>query len=86
VAFYSERRAIPELVVHSVKSDGTLGDEIPEERKVKPGVIRDVDFGIMMDPAVAQSLHQWLGEVISEFNKLKEQSGIAASKVKDEPR
>jgi hypothetical protein len=75
IAFYSERQPIPEVVTHHLTSEGILGSEIPEERKVKSAIIRDVEVGIMMDIPVAEALHVWLGQVLAERKKLGDPSG-----------
>jgi hypothetical protein len=75
LAFYSERIPIPEVVTHQLNPDGTLGPEIPEERKMKSGVIREMDFGVMMDVPVAEALHLWLGQLLEAKKKLDQPKG-----------
>jgi hypothetical protein len=82
VCFYSERQPIPESVTHVVGPNGLLGDEIESERKVKPAVIREVDIGVMMDIHVTRALHQWLGNVLAEHEKLASQQTKTPREVK----
>ena len=79
MAFYSERAPIPQQVVHRIKPDGRLGDEIEEERVSKSDIIREVEAEVLMDLATAKSFHTWLTEKIKkleEFLRQKEANDV----------
>ncbi|MFN0168467.1 MAG: hypothetical protein ACKV22_18735 [Bryobacteraceae bacterium] len=67
---YSERPAIPQIVVHPLESSGTLGEEITAERITKGGIVRELEVGLTMNLAVAEGIHKWLGNKISELKVL----------------
>jgi hypothetical protein len=68
-AIYSERLPIPQMTVHKVEGE-TVADEIREERKTKDGVVREIEVGLTMDLATAQTFHDWLGERIKKLQEL----------------
>jgi hypothetical protein len=68
-AIFSERAAIPEMTVHPISAEGTLGEESREERKAREGIVREVEIGLMMDLHAAEGLHQWLGEKIATLKE-----------------
>lgn len=65
VAFYSERNPIPRRVIHSVGSDGKLGEEIGRESR--EAIVREMDFDLFLSLRVAKSVHEWLGARIEEL-------------------
>jgi hypothetical protein len=71
LAFYNERFPIPEVTVHRVDQDGSVAEEIRSERKAKTEIIREVDFGVVLDLEVAKSLLKWLTEKVGEAEKLE---------------
>lgn len=81
-ALYSERSPIPQVTVHPVNADGTLGDEIREERRGKQGIIRDVEVGLLMDLQAAQNFQKWLGDQITQLQKLIDDAHSQKSTVK----
>jgi hypothetical protein len=66
-AIYSERPAIPQMVVQPLK-DGELGD--PIEVVSRPGIVREVEVSLMLDLKVATALQEWLGTKIGELRGL----------------
>ena len=69
IAMYSERPAIPQLVVQEVSPEGRLGAE--KSRIGKDGVAREVEVDLMFDEEVAKAFHDWLGERLKELGKAK---------------
>jgi hypothetical protein len=65
VNLFSERMAIPKLVTHELKPDGSLGEEI--STKGKKYIIRDIVFGLTLTPDVARSIGNWLLKRVEEF-------------------
>ena len=80
--FFSERFAIPTSSTHLVNPNGTLGEEVNEERTSREGVTRELEVNLVMSPQVVSKLHQWLGERLAEF---KTMSDAAAGKKAGNP-
>ena len=68
---YNQRAPIPQVTIHGVEGDN-VSEEIREERQSKEGIVREVEVGLVMDLATAESFYKWLGERIS---KIKEMTG-----------
>jgi len=71
---YSQRAPIPQITTHKVDAEGSVAEEIREERITKDGIVREVEVGIMMDIATAESLHKWLGEKIEASKELRKKA------------
>jgi hypothetical protein len=69
VAFYSERPAIPQLVVQDVTPEGKLGKET--SRVGKEGIARELEVDVMLDEDTAKALHEWLGQRLQELSTAK---------------
>lgn len=67
INFFSERAAIPKRVVYAAgKLENPL--ELTEiEREGKDGIVREVQFGILMDMNMAISFRNWLDSKIEEY-------------------
>lgn len=65
----------PDLVAHSIKPDGGLGDEI--RREPAEGVLfRELQIGILLPIGHAESIAKWMLDKVKEFNdqlKLKQE-------------
>ena len=70
-ALFSERVPIPEVTVQHLGEGGILGDEITEDRKVREGIVREVEVGLMMDLQIAEAFHAWLGANIQSLKDIK---------------
>jgi hypothetical protein len=66
-ALYSERMPIPRLMVHPIGADGNLSP--PVEQDIRPGVVREVEVGLMLDRNAADALRVWLGQQIAELDR-----------------
>ena len=71
VGLYSERAAIPQIMVHDITEAGQVGSEHVEERITRKGIVREVEFGAIMSAEVAKSLVTWLQEKIDLIQKLR---------------
>jgi hypothetical protein len=71
VALYSERSAIPQIMVHEITEKGQVGIEHQEERVGKKGIVREVEIGATMSVETATSLVTWLQEKIDLIQKLR---------------
>src|SRR5690606_2141802 len=68
MSVYTERHAIPQVVVQKVVG-GVLGDEVTEKREGKDGVIRSVQATLHMDYSQAKAISQWLSSQIEQLEK-----------------
>jgi hypothetical protein len=66
ISFFSERQPIPRRVVHKVNPDGTLGDEVKDQRVVRDAVIRDTEVAITMTMDTAKRVKDRLNEIIQK--------------------
>lgn len=82
VSFYSERGAIPQMMVHEI-SGGQVGAEQLEERVSKKGIVREVEVGAAMSVETATSVITWLQEKIDLIQKLRKTAELEKSK--DDP-
>jgi hypothetical protein len=75
-AAYSERPPIPQRQIFSVaetKADGrTLGPELYERRVARDAFVREMAIDIMMSPAVAESVANWLLDQVKVINLINE--------------
>jgi len=67
IAFYSERQAIPQLMVHSRTDAGTLGPPIHEQTVRRKGIIREMDVDVVLGPVALDALMKWLVERKAEM-------------------
>ncbi|PWE33436.1 hypothetical protein DDZ14_04345 [Maritimibacter sp. 55A14] len=72
MSVYTERHAIPQVIVQEVTEEGTLGNEIRDEREGKDGIVRSVQATLHMDLGQAQAVYDWLDKQISEIKKQKD--------------
>jgi hypothetical protein len=69
--FYLERQPLPNELTHSISSEGAIGDVMAVEPKdLNSSLVRYVPCGIVLNYASARNLHQWLGEKISEMERM----------------
>lgn len=84
MTFYSELSTRPKAAVHEVTPEGKLGQEVSKEIG-KTGRIDNIDreyeVAVIMNMAEAKSLHVWLGDKITEWEKKQQelQSGTEKS-------
>ena len=71
VGLYSERAAIPQIMVHDVTESGQVGSERVSERVSKSGIVREVEVGATMSVETAATLITWLQEKIDIVQKLR---------------
>ena len=71
VGFYSERSAIPQMMVHDVTESGQVGPERLSERVGKSGIVREVEVGATMSVETAITFVAWLQEKIDLLQKIR---------------
>ena len=74
VTFFSERQPIPRRVVHKVNSDGSLGDEIIEQRVIRDAIVRDVEIAIAMNFETAKRVRDKLVEMVAKAEELSKKA------------
>lgn len=62
--FYSERLPIPQQTFFKLNEDGTLGEELKEQRVIKQGYIREVEVSALMNRTTLQALQSWIGDYL----------------------
>lgn len=83
MGFYSERSAIPQMMVHDITESGQVGSEHPDERVGKKGIVREVEVGATMSVETATSIVAWLQEKIDIIQKLRK--AAESGKAEDAP-
>ena len=68
---FSEHLAIPQQTVSKLKSDGTLGEELKQERVSREGVVRDLETTLIFNEEVGDQLIEWLQRNLKELRKAK---------------
>ena len=68
-ALYNERSAIPRQVAHPLDDTGTLGEEIPDRRVSREGIVREVEVDVILSRQAAEGLVSWLQGKIDELKK-----------------
>lgn len=81
-ALYSERAAIPQMMVHPLEG-GQLGPA--KEIVSKPGIVRELEASLMLDLAAAVSLKDWLNARIDELKAVQASAPPESTKL-DENR
>jgi hypothetical protein len=70
MAFYNERFPLPTKVTNRLK-DGVPAEEV--SRESRSGILREVEVAVHMNLATAISIHEWLGNKISELRTIEAQ-------------
>ncbi len=84
--FFNERTPLPDQMVHEIKEDGTIGDEIRDERITRDGVVRELEANVIMDVEFAKVLVDWLRAKIEFVEKrIEEAKQDSKAKPEEEP-
>lgn len=75
ISFFSERQPIPRRVVHKLNPDGSIGDEIAEQRVVRDAMVRDVDVTITMNMEAAKRISELFAKIIQKFDEIARADG-----------
>jgi hypothetical protein len=75
ITFFAERLAIPKRVVHRVNSDGSLGDEILDERVVRDAIVRDTEVAVTMNLDAAKRLKTALDDIVKKIDEIQQGKG-----------
>ncbi len=74
-ATFTERPAFPQQEEFVLNPDGSLGEQLPEGRRSKEGIVREMDIDLVMSLEVARALRTWLDGKI----KLLDRRGASTS-------
>lgn len=69
MALFSQRKPIPQTLVHPISSDGRL--EAPTGMAGKSGILREIEVGAMMSPQVAREIAELLIRQADLLEKLE---------------
>ena len=70
MALYSDRLPIPKVTVHEL--DGAnLGEEKPEARVTRDGLVREIEMAVLMDLRTTIALRDWLDDKIERFTEVQ---------------
>ena len=69
-ALFSDRPAIPRMQVHKQSPDGSIGELLPDRTIVRPGIIREMDVDVVMSPATAKSIAEWMLKQVEQIEKM----------------
>ena len=70
MAIFTERWPFPREIFHAINEDGTLGPEDLTKRKVRKGLVREIDADVIIDVQTAKSIVTWLNEKIMQIDAL----------------
>ena len=67
ISLFSERPAIPQREARRLNADGSLGELVIEESRIRDAIVRELDVDVIMSLPVAEALAAWLNERVSEM-------------------
>src|SRR5437660_12869815 len=70
ISFFAERQPIPRRVTHKVNKDGSLGEELAEQRVVRDAIIRDTEVAVTMSADTATRVREKLDEILKQLEQL----------------
>jgi hypothetical protein len=62
--FYNERFPIPQQITHEISPAGHVGNELPDARVTRKGIVREADICIYMNLNLAKSFRKLLDDQI----------------------
>jgi hypothetical protein len=70
--FYLERQPLPNEISHAINQDGSIGTDVVamEPANLSNTIVRFVSSGVVLNYQNAKVMHSWLGEKITELEKL----------------
>jgi hypothetical protein len=74
ISFFAERQPIPRRVTHKVNPDGSIGDEIVDQRVVRDAVVRDTEVAVAMSIETAKRIREKVDEILKKFDELSRQT------------
>jgi hypothetical protein len=77
-AFYSERPAIPQVVVTGLDEHGKL--TVDQQQIGREGVVRELEVDVLLEVGVARAVSQWLierADAVEKATKLRKEGASA---------
>lgn len=71
---FVQRPITPKTVTHGITEEGALGEEIPDTRTGKTGVVREIEAGLVMNVEVAKVLRGWLDKKIIQYDEITKET------------
>lgn len=72
MAVFNERQPLPQQVTHEVEENGLIGEEIRSERKTRDALVREMEFGLVMNLETAEAISSWLQDSIKKVKQIQE--------------
>jgi len=72
MSVFSEHFPIPQQSTYGVTDQGGIGGERHELRVSRGGIIRDVEATLLISPATAKTIIDWLQEKLRDVEKIEE--------------
>jgi hypothetical protein len=83
MAVFSERWPIPKRTVNRLIAEGTVGEEIFEERITRNAVVREIEVNLVMDIDTATVMRDWLTDKINKYQQKIEEHKTSKTKGED---
>lgn len=71
ISFFAERQPIPRRITHKVNSDGSLGEELVDQRVVRDAIIRDTEVAVTMSADTGWRIVEKMTEILKQFDQLR---------------
>lgn len=71
ISFFAERQPIPRRITLKVNKDGTLGDELTDQRVVRDAIIRDTEVAVTMTAETGWLILDKLSEILKKADELR---------------
>ncbi len=75
IAFFSERVPIPQQVEFQLSPDGRVGEEIPEGKVAREGIVREVEVDVVINLGTARLIRDWLDDKIVQLSAATQSVG-----------
>jgi hypothetical protein len=72
LTFFNDRAPIPKKIVLNVNEDGVSTGEIPSKRESKQGIVRELEFDVVLSLQAASRLHESLGENLEAMKRIRQ--------------
>jgi hypothetical protein len=75
ISFFAERQPIPRRVVHKVNRDGSIGEEVMDQRVVRDAMVRDTEVAVTMNAETAKQVKEKLEEILKKLEEIRAKEG-----------
>lgn len=67
MSFWNERTPIPQMIELELDENSIIGQEIPDARIAKQGLVREIDANVVIDLDTAIAFRDWLDTKIANL-------------------